>query len=67
MYITVCRDALIGSMADALTSFYGGFVIFSVLGYMSYEAKLPIDKVATSGSIIICVRINVFFVGIFVL
>ncbi|OWF56398.1 sodium- and chloride-dependent betaine transporter-like [Mizuhopecten yessoensis] len=43
------RDAIIGSMADALTSFYGGFVIFSVLGYMAYESKLPINEVATSG------------------
>ncbi|XP_033755570.1 sodium- and chloride-dependent GABA transporter 1-like [Pecten maximus] len=43
------RDAIIGSLADALTSFYGGFVIFSVLGYMAYESKLPIKEVATSG------------------
>lgn len=43
------RDAVIGTLADTLTSFYGGFVIFAILGAMSYEAKLPITEVATSG------------------
>jgi hypothetical protein len=32
------RDAIIGTLADTLTSFYGGFVIFAILGAMSYEA-----------------------------
>ncbi|KAK7505261.1 hypothetical protein BaRGS_00003423, partial [Batillaria attramentaria] len=43
------RDALIGSMADGLTSFYGGFVIFSVLGFMAKEANTTVDKIATQG------------------
>ncbi|XP_063419411.1 sodium- and chloride-dependent betaine transporter-like [Mytilus trossulus] len=43
------RDAIIGTLADTLTSFYGGFVIFAILGAMSYEANLPITEVATSG------------------
>lgn len=43
------KDAIIGTLADSMTSFYGGFVIFAILGAMSYEAKLPITEVATSG------------------
>ena len=36
-------------MADGLTSFYGGFVIFSVVGFMAKEANTTVDKVATQG------------------
>lgn len=43
------RDAVIGSMADGLTSFYGGFVIFSVVGFMAKEANTTVDKIATQG------------------
>lgn len=32
-----------------MTSFWAGFVIFSVLGYMSKKTGKPIDKVATEG------------------
>ncbi|KAL5022153.1 hypothetical protein ScPMuIL_001308 [Solemya velum] len=43
------RDAIIGSMADGLTSFYAGFVVFSVLGFMAHEANQSIEDVSTSG------------------
>ncbi|XP_076448798.1 sodium-dependent proline transporter-like [Babylonia areolata] len=43
------RDAIIGALADGLTSLYGGFVIFSVVGFMAYEANSTVDKVATQG------------------
>jgi len=33
-----------------VTSFFAGFVIFSVLGYMSKKSHTPIDKVATEGN-----------------
>jgi len=45
----IFRDALICTAADGFTSFYGGFVIFSVIGYMAKEANLNIEDVATSG------------------
>ncbi|XP_045191377.2 sodium- and chloride-dependent glycine transporter 1-like [Mercenaria mercenaria] len=43
------RDALICTAADGFTSFYGGFVIFSVIGYIAKEANMDIKDVATSG------------------
>lgn len=44
-----CRDAVIASLADGLTSFYGGFVIFGVVGFMAKEANTTVDKIATHG------------------
>ena len=32
------------------TSFYGGFVIFSVIGFMAQEAGLPVKDVVTTGN-----------------
>ncbi|RUS84202.1 hypothetical protein EGW08_008042, partial [Elysia chlorotica] len=43
------RDVLIASLADGLTSFYGGFVIFSVIGFMAKEANMSVTDVATQG------------------
>ncbi|XP_046556136.1 sodium- and chloride-dependent glycine transporter 1-like isoform X2 [Haliotis rubra] len=43
------RDAVIATLADGMTSFYGGFVIFAVIGYMAKESNLPITEVATQG------------------
>jgi len=47
--IACYRDAWICAAADGFTSFYGGFVIFSVIGYMAKEANMDIKDVATSG------------------
>ncbi|XP_069105061.1 sodium- and chloride-dependent glycine transporter 1-like [Argopecten irradians] len=44
------RDAIIGTVVTV--SFYGlfnGLVIFSVIGVLSHESGIPIDKVITSG------------------
>ncbi|KAK3789631.1 hypothetical protein RRG08_050073 [Elysia crispata] len=43
------RDVLIASLADGLTSFYGGFVIFAVVGFMAKEAGVSVTDVATQG------------------
>ncbi|PVD31196.1 hypothetical protein C0Q70_06608 [Pomacea canaliculata] len=42
----VSRDALITSATNCLTSFLAGFVVFSVLGYMSFVQRRPIEQVA---------------------
>lgn len=45
----VLRDSLLFALTNSGTSFFGGFVIFSVLGYMSFTHGTPISKVAESG------------------
>jgi len=36
---------------DMLTSVFGGFATFAIIGYMANELLLPINKVATHGNI----------------
>ncbi|XP_052823575.1 sodium- and chloride-dependent GABA transporter 1 [Octopus bimaculoides] len=43
------RDAIIISFLNSATSLFSGFVIFSVIGFMAYEQKQPVSKVAESG------------------
>lgn len=43
------RDAIIGSLADGLTSFYAGFVIFALLGHLAAMTGLKISDMADSG------------------
>ncbi|KAJ8312336.1 LOW QUALITY PROTEIN: hypothetical protein KUTeg_009709 [Tegillarca granosa] len=42
-------DAVITSIINCLTSVLAGFVVFSILGYMSYVQGRDIDKVAVEG------------------
>jgi len=43
------RDSLIVPIVNVLTSFYAGFVIFSVLGYMAVMKDVDVADVATGG------------------
>lgn len=43
------KDAIITSSINCMTSFIAGFVIFSVLGYMSKIQNLPIDEMGMEG------------------
>lgn len=45
----VYHDALVTSTINCATSFLSGFVIFSVLGYMSCKSGKPIQNVAQEG------------------
>ncbi|KAK7474555.1 hypothetical protein BaRGS_00034200, partial [Batillaria attramentaria] len=45
----VQRDALITSAINCCTSFFSGFIIFMILGYMADRTKQDIAKVATEG------------------
>ncbi|XP_052834150.1 sodium-dependent dopamine transporter isoform X2 [Octopus bimaculoides] len=45
----VYRDAILTSIVNCMTSFFSGFVIFMILGYMSQHSNLPISEVATQG------------------
>lgn len=43
------RDSIIFSLFNSGTSFYGGFLIFSVLGFMAKNQGVPIKDVAKAG------------------
>ncbi|XP_001631770.2 sodium- and chloride-dependent GABA transporter 1 isoform X1 [Nematostella vectensis] len=45
----VHKDALVISIANCSTSFFAGFVVFSVLGFMAFTLDTTVAKVATSG------------------
>nr|XP_053626494.1 sodium-dependent dopamine transporter-like [Cherax quadricarinatus] len=45
----VYKDALATSLINCCTSFVSGFVIFSVLGYMSHKSGKPINEVVDEG------------------
>ncbi len=43
---------MIVPIINCLTSFYAGFVIFSVLGYMANQKGVEVKDVATDGKLI---------------
>ena len=47
--LSLFRDALITSSVNCCTSFFSGFVIFMILGYMADLADVDIADVATEG------------------
>ena len=54
MCLSVClsviyRDALMTSVINCSTSFFSGFIIFMILGYMAQRTGQPIEEVATEG------------------
>ncbi|XP_060516170.1 sodium- and chloride-dependent glycine transporter 1-like isoform X2 [Cylas formicarius] len=43
------HDALIVSFANAFTSVYAGFAIFSMLGFLAFKMGVPVEEVARDG------------------
>ena len=43
------RDSIIFACVNSGTSFYGGFVIFSVLGFMAQKQGVKVEDVAKGG------------------
>lgn len=43
------RDAVTVTLINCFTSFFAGFVIFSVLGFMSHTRQVSVDKVVDKG------------------
>lgn len=37
------------SIGNCLTSFFAGFVIFGIIGFMAHELGVPVEKVAVQG------------------
>uniref|UniRef100_A0A673HXF0 Transporter n=1 Tax=Sinocyclocheilus rhinocerous TaxID=307959 RepID=A0A673HXF0_9TELE len=44
------RDAILTSTINCVTSFFSGFAIFSVLGYMAHQHQVNVKDVATDGA-----------------
>ena len=48
--ISLCyRDSILVPIINCGTSFFAGFVIFSVLGYMAKSKGVDVSEVAASG------------------
>ncbi|KAL9950962.1 hypothetical protein ACROYT_G043544 [Oculina patagonica] len=43
------RDAVVVATINCLTSFFGGFVIFSVIGFMAHSLNMEVSDVVSSG------------------
>lgn len=43
------RDSIIVPLLNCGTSIFAGFVVFSVIGFMSHQTGLPVSTVATDG------------------
>lgn len=44
-----CRDALVVSVLDTVTSIISGMVAFSILGAMAHDLQVPIEQVVKEG------------------
>jgi len=46
----VFRDAVIVGLGNCCTSFFAGFVIFGIIGYMAHELGVKVEDVAAQGA-----------------
>jgi len=46
----VYRDALLVGLGNCVTSFFAGFIIFGIIGYMAHELGVPVKDVAAQGA-----------------
>ena len=50
IFLLLYRDSILFTLFNSGTSFFGGFLIFSVLGFMAKNQGVDIKDVATSGT-----------------
>ena len=53
--LTTSRDSMVFAFTNSITSFLAGFVIFSVLGFMSLKRGVSVKDVAESGMLTLVV------------
>jgi len=46
----VFRDAIMVGCGNCMTSFFAGFVIFGIIGFMAHELGVPVEEVAAQGA-----------------
>ncbi|RDD42649.1 Sodium- and chloride-dependent GABA transporter 2 [Trichoplax sp. H2] len=61
----ILRDAIIISLTNYATSFFCGFVVFSILGYLSDQGGVPIAQVVTQAGLATLPGANVWSVLFF--
>ena len=49
LFVKFTRDAILISLVNCGTSLYGGFAVFSVLGYMAHTLGTEIENVTDAG------------------
>lgn len=49
MVVKIDRDAVMIPLINCFTSFYSGFVTFSVLGFMAHQKNTTVAEVAEGG------------------
>ena len=57
------RDALIVSLGNCLTSFFAGFVIFGIIGFMAHELGVKVEDVAAQGEVKVKVKVTIMFIA----